>query len=133
MAVGGEVIAGENLSVGEMSQAIGVEVTAGSNMSVGKLSVAVRRDVTNVKKGTNMSVGELSVATGGEVRARENMSVGELSLAIGGEVTAGAFRSKMKSLLCKSTLIFFLGGSEKELGDQLYFFGGTPSGPFPHT
>ena len=43
------------------------------------------------------------------------------------------FGKEMKSLLCKSTLIFFLGGSEKELGAHLYFFGGTPSGPFPHT
>ena len=40
---------------------------------------------------------------------------------------------KLKSLLYKSTLIFCLGGSEKELGAHLYFFGGTPLGPFPHT
>ena len=43
------------------------------------------------------------------------------------------FGKEMKSLLYKSTLIFFLGGSEKELRAYLYFFGDTPSGPFPHT
>ena len=40
---------------------------------------------------------------------------------------------EMKSLLYKSTLIFFLGGSQKELGVHLYFFGCTPSGPFAQT
>ena len=43
------------------------------------------------------------------------------------------FGKEMKSLLYKCTLIFFLGGSEKELGAHLYFLGCTPSGPFPQT
>ena len=39
------------------------------------------------------------------------------------------FGKEMKSLLYKNTLIFFLGGSKKELRAHLYFFGDTPSGP----
>ena len=57
----------------------------------------------------------------------KNAYLGGFSVKI--EKNEYVFGKEMKSLLYKSTLIFFLGGSEKELRAHLYFFGDTPSGP----